>query len=173
MDETNLKLLVVLFPDELGVEQGVEILKAAYKDKEGGLQAAMAIVKDSKSALHYKDIGAAPAKSAAGGVVIGAVLGILTGGAGIALGAAGALVGGLWGEKKRAEQFSSVRMNEVVAALAPGSSGIVALVEKAHLLEFEEKFGALDAETFSAELSSDLAEQLEPHRQAIYDHWQD
>jgi len=173
MNETDLKLLVVLFSNEGDAEDAINVVKSVYKEADGGLQAAVVIIKDNQSGVHYKDVGITPAKNALGGMVLGAVLGVMSGGVGIALGAAGALVGGLLGEKRRAEQFSSVRMNEAVAALVPGSSAIVALVEQDYVKEVEKQLGDYEIEIFTTQVSSDLGEQLEPHRRAIYDHWED
>jgi len=38
--------------------------------------------KDERAPIHFKDVGLTPAKGAAGGVVLGAMVGILTGGPG-------------------------------------------------------------------------------------------
>lgn len=172
MDEANLQILIAVFKGEKGIGQAVEILKTSWKEEgHGGVQSAVGIVKDQDSAIHYKDIGMTPVKGALGGVVIGAVIGVLTGGVGIVLGALGALVGGLLGERKRAGQFSDVRMNEVVASLVPGSSAVVTVVTQERAPELEGKLETVGAEIFSAELSSDLAEQLESHRSKATTEW--
>jgi uncharacterized membrane protein len=77
MDEKNLQLLISIFKDEKGAEKAIETLKAAHKDAESGIQAAVAVIKDQNSAIHYKDVGLTPAKGALGGVILGATLGTL------------------------------------------------------------------------------------------------
>ena len=173
MNGSSFQLLIAVFQNEQGAEKAIEALKPAYKEKQDAIQAAVAIVKDRHDSIRYKDVGLTPAKGAPGGVVLGAVLGIATGGVGIALGALGGLVGGLLGSKKRGEQFSEVRLNEVVAVLAPGTSAVVAVVAQEHLVAFEQEFHALNAETFVTEVSADLAEQLEEHRHTAYTEWVD
>ena len=171
MDEKNLQLLISIFKDEKGAEKAIETLKAAHKDAESGIQAAVAVIKDQNSAIHYKDVGLTPAKGALGGVILGATLGILTGGVGIALGALGAFVGGLIGNRKREQQFSSVRMNELVASLVPGTSALVAVVEREHVADLEKGLESFEAEIFTAEVSADLAEKLDSQRHAAYTDW--
>jgi len=106
-----------------------------------------------------------------GGVILGATLGILTCGIGIALGALGALVGGLVGSRKREQQFSSVRMNELVASLVPGTTALVAVVEREHIADLEKVLNSFDAEFFTAEVSADLAEKLDAQRHEAYIDW--
>lgn len=171
MDESELRVLVAEFEHEGGAEDAVSALKSFLKQKNGGIHAAVVIVKDEQSGIRYKDIGLTPARGALGGVVLGAALGILTGGASILLGAVGGLIGGLVGERKRAGEFTSVRMNEVLASLVPGSSAVVAVVEKAYLEEIEVSLASAGGEVFTAEVSADLSEQLEPHRHTEFRKW--
>jgi len=171
MDEAQLQLLIALFPGEQDAETAIKALKSTLKEKTSGIQAAVAIRKDQNNEIHYKDVGLTPAKGAMGGVILGATLGILSGGVGIALGAAGALVGGLIGQKKRQGKFASVRMHEIVASLAPGTSAIVAVVERESSAELEKELEASNAEVFTAEVTADLAEKLETHRHTAESNW--
>lgn len=173
MDEKSLQLLIAMFQDEQGSEEAIGVLKSASKDKQRGIQGAVAIMKDQNSGIHYRDVGMTPTKGALSGVIIGTVLGIMSGGIGLALGTIGALVGGLFGEKKRNDQFSAVRMHELIASLAPGTSAIVAIVEREHLAELEKEMETAKAEIFITEISSDLAEQLDTHRHAAYTEWEE
>lgn len=171
MDEKSLQLLIAFFQDEQGYEEAIKVLQSASKEKQRGIHGAVAIIKDQNSEIHYKDVGMTPAKGALSGVILGTVLGVMSGGIGIALGTLGALVGGLFGAKKRSDQFTDVRMHELVAALAPGTSAIVAIVEQEHLSALEEEMEISGAEIFIAEVSADLAEQLDAHRHAAYTEW--
>jgi uncharacterized membrane protein len=173
MNKSSLQLLIAVFEDEQGAEQAIKSLQPMYKEKQGAIQAAVAIVKDRREGIHYKDVGLTPAKGALGGVILGVVLGVATGGAGIALGTLGALVGGLLGGKRRGEQFSEVRLNEVIAALAPGTSAIVAVVEQENIGDLEQELYALNAETFVTQVSADLAEELEERQHTAFSEWID
>jgi uncharacterized membrane protein len=167
MNEENLKLFVAMFQDEKGAEDAIDALKPVPKE-EHGIQGMVAIVKDQKNGIRYKDVGMTPAKGALGGVILGGALGILSGGATVVLGMLGAIVGGLMGERKRAGEFSSIRMNEIVASLVPGSSALVAVVEKERLQALEDHFHQFEAEIISAEINADLTEKLDPHRHTAY-----
>jgi hypothetical protein len=96
-----LHLIVAAFDGETAAEEALKTLKESREEKLVGIQAAITMHKDEKEQIHFKDVGLSPGKGALGGVVLGAAVGILTGGTGLALGAVGALVGGLVGKRKR------------------------------------------------------------------------
>ena len=160
MSEKLLSLSISIFKNKGIKDQAIQLIKSMHKDN-ARILAAIAIDKEISGEIHYKDIGMSPTKGAFSGLVLGAVAGVLTGGIGLVLGSAGALIGGLVGSKKYQESFSDVRLHEVVAALEPGSSAIVAVVQQDSLPELENNIANLDAEFFHAELSADLAEKLE------------
>lgn len=113
-------------------------------------------------------MGLTPAKGAAGGVVLGAVVGILTGGTGLALGALGALVGGLMGRKKRDSRFSADRINQIAASLAPGSSAVVIVMESGWVAVLEEELALLGGDVLTAEIPADLDQHLDASQEAAY-----
>ena len=170
MNEENSKLFIALFQDEKGAEDAVDAMKSVPKEVHG-IQAMVAIVKDQKNAIHYRDIGMTPAKGALGGVILGAALGILSGGATVILGTLGAIVGGLMGERKHSGELSSIRMNEILASLASGTSALVAVVDKERVQALEERFDKFDAEIFTTEITDDLVEKLDPHRNTAFTEW--
>ncbi len=133
-----------------------------------GVQAAVALRKDEAGQIHFNDVGLTPAKGAAGGVVLGAVVGILTGGTGLALGALGALVGGLVGRKKQDSRFSADRVNQLAASLAPGSSAAVIVMEPGWVAVVEEELSLLGAEVLTADIPVDLDQHLDTSQEAAY-----
>ncbi len=117
MSDIPVQLIVAMFDDEQGAEAGLTALKQTDKEKTVGLQGAILIAKDATGQkMHYKDVGLTPGKGALGGVLLGAAVGILTGGTGLVLGAAGALLGGLVGRKKQEKRFSADQLNQVAAS---------------------------------------------------------
>jgi uncharacterized membrane protein len=124
--------------------------------------------KDAGSQIHYKDVGMTPAKGAVAGVVMGAVVGIATGGAGLALGALGALLGGVIGKRKREDHIAAEQVNQVVGSIPPGSSALLTIVEKDAEADFEELLHAASAHTFSADISADLAAKLNQYGEAAH-----
>jgi len=168
MSETSLHLIVAAFDTEAGAEKALQTLKESRDETLIGIQAAVALHKDEEGQIHFKDVGLTPAKGAVGGVVLGAVVGVLTGGTGIALGAIGALIGGLVGRKKRDSRFPTERLNQVATSLTPSSSAIVLVMEPGWVVVVEEELGLLGAEVLSVTVSPEVADQLQAHGETAH-----
>lgn len=167
-EETPLHLIIATFDDEAGAEVALENLKESQDEELIGIQAAVAVHKDAKGQFHFRDVGLTPAKGAVGGVVLGAVVGVLTGGTGIALGALGALIGGLVGRKKRDSRFPAERVNQLAAALAPGSSAALMVMEPGWAVVIEERLGLLGAEVLAADIPAGISELSTADQEAAY-----
>lgn len=168
MNEKPIQFVVAIFETEQGAEETLSGLKAEKKKKLSGVQAAVAMRKDAQSRIHYKDVGMTPAKGAVAGIVMGAVVGIATGGAGLVLGTLGALLGGVIGQRKREDHIEAEQVNQVVASLSPGSSALFTIVEKDAAAGFEDLVHAASAHTFSVDISADLAAQLSEHGEVAH-----
>jgi uncharacterized membrane protein len=167
-EKAHLHLIIAAFDAKAGAEEAMKGLKESQDAELTKIQAAVALHKDEEGQIHFKDVGLTPAKGAVGGVVLGAVVGILTGGTGIALGALGALVGGLVGRRKRDSRFPAERVNQLAAALAPGSSAAVVVMEPGWGVVLEERLGLLGAEVLAADIPAGVAEQSAADREAAY-----
>jgi uncharacterized membrane protein len=167
-EQTGLHLVIGTFEDEAGAEEALNRLKASQDEELIGIQAAVALHKDEVGQIHFRDVGLTPAKGAAGGVVLGAVVGILTGGTGLALGALGALVGGLAGRKKRDSRFPAERVNQLAAALAPGSSAALIVMDPGWAVVIEERLGLMGAAVLAADIPAGVAEQSQADQEAAY-----
>jgi uncharacterized membrane protein len=161
-------LVIAAFDEETSAEEALKTLKESRDEKLIGVQAAVALCKDREGQIHFKDVGLTPAKGAAGGVVLGAVVGILTGGTGLALGALGALVGGLVGRKKRDSRFPADRVNQIAASLAPGSSAVVIVMESGWAVVLEEQLALLGGDVLTAEIPADVAQHPDADQDAAY-----
>jgi uncharacterized membrane protein len=168
MNEASMHLLIAAFDEESSAEQELNSLKASGEEKLAGIQAAVAMRKDEHGQLHFKDVGLTPGKGALGGVALGAVIGILTGGTGLALSALGALVGGVVGRRKRDSRFSADRLNQVAASLEPGSSAIVIVAEPGPHGALIEELELLGGDVLTVDIGADVATQLEAHQEAAY-----
>jgi uncharacterized membrane protein len=169
MGEKAVQFVIAIFENEAGAEETLSRLKAEKKDELKGVQAAVAMRKDAESRIHYKDVGMTPTKGAVAGIVMGAVVGIATGGAGLVLGAVGALLGGVVGKRKREKHVAAEKVNQVVASIPAGSSALLTIVETETAAGFEALLHASSAQTFTAEISADLAEQLHEHADAAHE----
>jgi uncharacterized membrane protein len=161
-------LLVAAFYTEDRAEEALKTLKEARDETLVGIQAAVALRKDADGQIHFKDVGLTPGKGAMAGVVLGAVVGVLTGGTGLALGAIGALVGGLVGRKKRDSRFPTERLNQVAVSLAPGSSAILIVMEPGWLVVLEEELTLLGADVMITDIPADVAAKLEADQDEAY-----
>ena len=168
MSEKSVQFVIAIFESEQGAEETLSALKADNKEALNGVQAAVAMRKDTNGRIHYKDVGLTPAKGAVAGVVLGAVVGIATGGAGLALGALGALVGGVVGKRKREGQIASEQVNQVLASIQPGSSALLTVVEQSAAVQFEDLLHTEGATTFMTDITADLAAQLNPHGEVAH-----
>ena len=167
-EETPLHLIIAAFDGETGAEEALETLKASREKELVGVQAAVAMHKDERSRIHFKDVGLNPAKGVLGGVVLGAAVGILTGGTGLALGAVGALVGGVVGKRKQESGFPTERLNQVAATLAPGSSAILIVMEPGWVVVLEEELELLGADLLTLDIPADIAERPAAERDAAF-----
>ncbi len=167
MSDVPLQLIVAAFDNEPDAENALKQLKADKKTL--GIQGAVAMVKDATgNKISYKDVGLTPAKGILGGAVLGVTLGILSGGAGLVLGAAGAAIGNVAGRKKQDSLYSSGQINHISTALQPGSSAVLAAVDSAHSAEVEQALAALDGDILTADISTDVASQLEEQQDQAY-----
>jgi hypothetical protein len=98
---------------------------------------------------------------------LGAVLGVLTGGATLVLGALGGVVGGIIA-KSRDVGFSNRRLAQIGDALQPETSAIVAVIEHAWVAQLEEALAEEGADVMTAAIAADIAEQLEAKHEVIY-----
>jgi len=168
MSEKPVQFVIAIFDSEAGAEEALSTLKANRKEALQGIQAAVAMRKDTDGRVHYKDVGLTPAKGAVAGVVLGAVVGIATGGAGLALGALGAMLGGVVGKRNREGKIASEQVNQVVASIRSGSSALLLIVEQEVTAAFETTLADVGAQTFTVDISADLAAKLDPHGEAAH-----
>jgi len=167
MSDVPLQLIVAVFEHEQGAEEALKQLKAEKKTL--GIQGAVAMIKDATgNKISYKEVGLTPAKGILGGAVLGITLGILSGGVGLVLGAAGAAIGNVVGRKKQDSLYSSGQINHISTALQPGTSAVLAAVDSTHSADVEQALAALGGDILAADISTDVAHQLEEHQDQAY-----
>jgi uncharacterized membrane protein len=161
MPDTPIQLLVAAFKDEGGADAALAQLKAAKKEKLIAIKDAAVLRKDVSGKLHVKEIGdMTGTRGGAIGAVVGAGLGIVTGGASLALAGVGAIAGGL-AAKLRDSGFKDDRLRKLGEKLTNGSSAIVAVIEHTWIAEAQEELRKAGAEVVVEAISADIAAQLE------------
>ena len=164
MSEAPIEFIVAAFNEEKEADAALKELKAAKKEHLIGIQAAAVLRRDLKNKLHIKEVGELTGKKGAlGGAVLGAAVGLLTGGTGLVLGAAGAVFGGLFG-KKQDKGFDNDRLKVIGDSLKPGSSAILAVIEHTWVAELEQELEELGADVMTASIAADVAEQLSQNK---------
>jgi uncharacterized membrane protein len=139
METEPLHIVIGFYNGEHDAEATLERLKPEYKDRREHIRAALALRHGTDDLFHYTYAGLSPRKGALRGLVLGAAVGVLTGGVGLVLGGLGAAAGALAGEHRQAHALAPDSVNKVAASLVPGSSAIVAV-------------------------SDDIVEQIQAHR---------
>lgn len=168
MSDVPVELIVAAFNDEKAADQAMKQLKAARKEKLIGIQVAAVVRRDERNRLHVKEMGEfGSGKGALGGAALGVILGVLTGGTGLILGAVGALAGGLTG-KVRDIGIPNERLKQLGDALKPGTSAIVAVIEHKWVDELQKMMEQAGADVLAEAISADVATQLAEGKDVAY-----
>lgn len=117
----------------LAVFNGVDTADAALKElphRDPKTISAVVMVKDADERVQFNDVGLTPMKGAVGGVVLGGAIGLLTGGVGLVLAAAGGLVGKRVAKNRQARQLAPEQIGQVAASMGPDSSAIIAVSKR-------------------------------------------
>ncbi len=164
METEPLHIVIGFYNGEHDAEATLERLKPEYKDRREHIRAALALRHGIDDLFHYTYAGLSPRKGALRGLVLGAAVGVLTGGVGLVLGGLGAAAGALAGEHRQAHALAPDSVNKVAASLVPGSSAIVAVVGDEILPGLQERLAQLGADVVTVAVSDDIVEQIQAHR---------
>ena len=168
MNTTANQLLIAVYHEKDQADDALKMLMQSKKDKLVGVQAAAVVRRDAENKLHVREVGElTPRKGLVGGAIMGAMLGLLTGGTGIVLGAAGALIGRVVG-KRRDTGFANPRLEQLGESLKPGSSAFLAVIGDQHLDSWREAFRGMDTDLVTAAIADDVAKQLAAQNDALY-----
>ena len=132
-------LLIAAFQTEDAADKALKAMKQAKKEGQFYYEAAAVIKKEADGDVHYHETGDMSTGKGAGiGALIGGVIGILGGPAGIALGAgAGAAIGGIAAHGDAGFRDSS--LEQIGTALRPGSSAVMVITSKDFLKMFRKE----------------------------------
>jgi uncharacterized membrane protein len=157
--QAPVELLVAAWPDAAAAGSALKDLRAAKKEHLIGIVQAATVVVDADGKLRItdtKDMG--PGKGAVVGGLLGAGLGLITGGVGWLLLGGGAI--GALAAKARDGGLSDERLRELGERMTPDSSAIVAVVELTWVADVEREFAAVGADVVRESVEEDLVAQL-------------
>ena len=160
MSDVPVQIVVAAFQDEKAADAALKELKDAKRAGLIKIDDAAVIRKDQKGKLHIKETAdMKPGKGAGIGALVGGVVGLLAGPAGVVLGAgAGALIGGVAAAPDKG--IKDERLEKIGDSLEPGTSAIVAIVEHKWVEKVEEALEEEAADVLTETLSADIHEQL-------------
>jgi uncharacterized membrane protein len=161
-------LIVAVFGTQTGAEAARKALKTSRDGKLIGICASIAAQKDEKGQIHFKDTGMSAGKGAVEGTVLGAAVGVLTGGTALALGAAGAAVGGLVGKRKQAGCVEEQRLNQLTTSLVPGSSALIVVMQPGWGVVVEKELQGMGADLFTADIPPGVDQDLDAGQETAY-----
>jgi uncharacterized membrane protein len=157
--DVPVELVVAAWPDAESAGEAMQELREAKKEHLIGIRDAATIVVDEDGKMRIrdtKDMGGG--KGAVIGGVLGAGLGLITGGVGWLLLGGGAV--GALAAKARDGGLPDERLKELGARMTPNSSAIVAVIEHRWVADFERDMEAQAADVVRAAVGNDLATQL-------------
>jgi uncharacterized membrane protein len=153
------ELLVAAWPDPDAAGSALADLRAAKKQHLIGIFQAATLVVDADGKLRITDTKDMTAgRGAVLGGVLGAGLGLVTGGVGWLLLGGGAI--GALAARARDGGLPDDRLKALGERMTPNSSAIVAIVELTWVADVEREFAALGADIVREAIEQDLVEQL-------------
>ena len=154
-------ILVAAFPEENAGDEALKALKQAKKEKKVYFEDAAVIRQDAEGGVHYHETGdMSTSKGAGAGALVGGLIGILGGPAGIVIGAgAGALVGGALAHGDAG--FDDKGLEQLGVALKPGTSAVTLVTSDAFLHAVRKQVNEADMRTVLGNIGSELSARLE------------
>ena len=136
MSDMREQVVLATFDNEGEAKEALDQLKQARKAAKLDFDDTAIIMVDSDGTLHIKDSDdVGMGKGAGRGAIVGGVIGLLAGPAGVVIGAGtGALIGGLFNEGD--DGFRDEGLEALGEKLAPNSSAIVAVVPDVWMDQF-------------------------------------
>jgi uncharacterized membrane protein len=164
---TLTELLVFAFQEEASAGVALAELRQWKKDGIIEIVDAAVLARDKQGNIHVKETAdPEPGKGALIGAVAGALVGMLAGPAGVVFGAAAGAGAGGFAAHKIDLGIPNERLEEIAQELQPGTSAIIALIERTsadQAVARLEQYGAKAVrQTLKDEVAKDLRTQTGP-----------
>jgi len=160
-------LFVAAYVDERGADQTLEALKQAKKKGEFYYDDAAVVRRSAEGKVHIKETGDMSTGKGAGiGALIGGVIGLLGGPAGVVLGAgAGAAIGGVAAHGDAG--FDNDSLKEIGAALPSGTSALVATTSKDFVEAVRKEAPDEATLTIAADIAAEISDRLNARQDVL------
>ena len=145
-----------------------EAALSRVKKPDRAIPSAVVMQKDAEEQVQFKDVGLTPRKGAVGGIVLGGVVGLATGGTALALGALGGLVGSRSTKRKQAAHILPQHLSQVAGSLGPDSSAIIAVSKHPLSPEAATELEDMGAELFQVTIRPEMLDHLDDHADEAY-----
>ena len=155
----------------VAVFNGMDNAEAALgrmKKPGRAMPSAVVMQKDAEERVQFRDVGLTPRKGAVGGIVLGSVVGLATGGTALALGALGGLVGSRSTKKKQAAHVLPQQLNQVAGSLGPDSSALIAVMNHPLDPKAATELEDLGAELFQVAIQPEMLDHLDDQADEAY-----
>ena len=164
MSDKPVHLVLAVFNGRQNAEKALEQLPK----RNVRFTSAVIMTKDDDENVQIKDVGLTPRKGALSGIVLGGVVGVLTGGAGLALGALGGVIGHHAASKKQAQQLVPEEIRKIAGTLGPDSSAIIAVTDNEPSAANTAVLTALGGELFTAVFAEEESGDLGSEGESAY-----
>ncbi len=169
MSTKPVQLLVGVFDGTDTAVQKLNHIKSSKNTRHLGIQSAIVLYKDDEGQIQTVDVGLTPRRGAISGLLIGGVVGVLTGGTGLVVGGIGALVGHFMGKKKQEARVNTPAVHQIGNALVPGASLIMTVVQADMAPAVSTLLEQVGAEVMTVEISEAIRKQLSENQEDVYE----
>ena len=159
-DISPVQFVLATFHEENAANEALKTLEDVRRQAVLDFDDAAVIRKDTDGKLHIKETGdASPGEGAGIGAIIGGVVGLRAGRAGVVVGAgSGSVLGGL--AAKGDAGFKDERLEALGRALEPGASAVVMVVPEVWVESVQKHLESSATDVMTEVLAEDIARQL-------------
>lgn len=164
MKDDTIHLILAVFEGKDVAETAV----AKLPKRDRNVASAVVMQKDELEQVTFHDVGRTPLRGTVNGLILGGVVGLLTGGTGLALGALGGVIGHHQTAKKQTANVIPDQLSKLAGSLGSDSSAIIAVVKgepKAESLQIIKDSGG---DIFEAVIPQEASARLDEQADEAY-----
>jgi uncharacterized membrane protein len=155
------RMVVVVFDDEAKAYAAADVLESFNEDRSVAVHESWVLTKEADGSVNIVKTEDTLPEGTMGGTIVGGLIGLFGGPAGLAIGAASGMALGATADVARAHLGRDF-IAEVTRALAPGRIALVAEVDEESTEPLDESMKALDGQMFRRDLQ-DVADSDYEH----------